>query len=137
MIMLSCLISTPLPGNPIRRPGYRRAELQDLDLPRLRNLLERHKVRFAGDEDVEEEEERQSALESLKQSGWIKDEDWAWRGFGCFWDVFLEFCMFFLGLWVWSGFKKCCSILFLENHIAALLWFFRRWAFWCLWLSHN
>lgn len=55
------------------RVCYDQEELLTLDLPLLRNLLERHKVPYSLDEDVSEEEERIIALKSFAEFGWIKE----------------------------------------------------------------
>lgn len=51
---------------------YEKEELLNLDLPLLRNLLERHKVPYSLDDDVSEEEERCAALKCFAASGWMK-----------------------------------------------------------------
>ena len=43
-----------------------------MDMPLLRNLLERHKVPYSIDDDVSEEEERSVALKSFAEFGWMK-----------------------------------------------------------------
>lgn len=51
---------------------YEKEELLTLDMPLLRNLLERHKVPYSIDDDVSEEEERSVALKSFAEFGWMK-----------------------------------------------------------------
>ena len=58
--------------NPQTRWIYEKEELLNLDLPLLRNLLERHKVPYSLDDDVSEEEERCAALKCFAESGWMK-----------------------------------------------------------------
>lgn len=58
--------------NPQSRWIYEKEELLNLDLPLLRNLLERHKVPYSLDDDVSEEEERCAALKCFAESGWMK-----------------------------------------------------------------
>ena len=58
--------------NPQSHWIYEKEELLNLDLPLLRNLLERHKVPYSLDDDVSEEEERCAALKCFAESGWMK-----------------------------------------------------------------
>ena len=52
--------------------GARWQELLTLEMPLLRNLLERHKVPYSIEDDLSEEEERSVALRSFAASGWMK-----------------------------------------------------------------
>jgi len=60
-----CLIDTWL--------CYEAGELEKLELPLLLNLMERHRVPFSSDRsDLSEDEEREAALRSLAESGWMR-----------------------------------------------------------------
>mmetsp|Transcript_18745 Transcript_18745/g.42205 ORF Transcript_18745/g.42205 Transcript_18745/m.42205 type:complete len:407 (+) Transcript_18745:75-1295(+) len=51
---------------------YDRRELEKLELPLLRNLMERHRVPFDLEQDLSEEEEKSELLQSFADSGWMR-----------------------------------------------------------------
>ena len=51
---------------------YDLQDLEQLDLPLLRNLMERHRVPFDLEEDLSEDDERRVALRSFADAGWMR-----------------------------------------------------------------
>ena len=51
---------------------YDLRDLEKLELPLLRNLMERHRVPFDLEEELSEEDERRVALRSFADSGWMR-----------------------------------------------------------------
>eukprot|EP00931_Biecheleriopsis_adriatica_P067005 TRINITY_DN4120_c0_g1_i2.p1 TRINITY_DN4120_c0_g1~~TRINITY_DN4120_c0_g1_i2.p1 ORF type:complete len:492 (+),score=81.69 TRINITY_DN4120_c0_g1_i2:224-1699(+) len=59
---------------PAKRLRYEAKELENLELPLLHNLMERHRVPFdAVTLNLNEEEERKVALKCFADSGWLRD----------------------------------------------------------------
>ena len=51
---------------------YDLQDLEKLDLPLLRNLMERHRVSFDLEDDLSEDDERRVALRSFADAGWMR-----------------------------------------------------------------